>query len=167
MDIPPRTARSGAAGRPRRARPLDALVAADPLLRELSLRTQRLVALQSALVALLPPRAPVSVSGLDDDGLLRVQVDSPAWANRLRQSAPSMAAKLAAQGHPVTGIRLRTRRSVPAAALPVRPRAPIPGATLAEMARFSETLEPGPLRDALGRLLRHRPADTPTRRRTP
>ena len=86
-----------------------AVMAADPTLHELALRAQRLVRLQSALRALLPPQAPAVVSGLDADGLLQVQVDNPAWANRLRQSAPSLAARLAAQGLPVTSVRLRTR----------------------------------------------------------
>ncbi|MGB3741851.1 MAG: DciA family protein [Castellaniella sp.] len=124
-----------------------------------------LMALQSALRATLPlalqRRAQVArIEGQQ----LTVLVPGPAYAARLRQLTHQVASQLQQQGWPVETIVVRIDAAMGQAGTqkPLRETRPLDEQALHCFETLAKDLSPGPLSDAVSRLLRHhRPEGTP------
>ena len=90
------------------------------------------------------------------DGILVLQVDTPAWAGRLRQQAPKLLAQLRGTEElaPIEQIRV-TVRPVEHRSAPVRPMAQLSAKSAAEIEAAAETINDRAIRAALKRLAKH------------
>lgn len=118
---------------------------------------RRLLAIEALMAQVLPPRlARGCRATLMDRQRLTVSVPSPAHATRLRQSAPSVAAHLRAAGWAVEDIvvRIDAGLSDSATKQALRQAEGLDHHALASFEALQQTLRPGPLADAVERLLR-------------
>lgn len=118
---------------------------------------RRLLAIEALMAQILPARlARDCKATLLDRQRLTVSVPSPAHAARLRQSAPSVAAHLRAAGWAVDDIIVRINAGLDQtetkAAL--RQAEGLDNHALESFEALQQSLRPGPLADAVGRLLR-------------
>lgn len=144
------------AGRPVR----ELLHAKAPLLGPLVAHSRRIVHIEYLIHRQLEPDLAhhCRVANLRR-GVLVIQVDSPAWATRLRYRLPALQAVLAAlpELQPLETIRLKVApQGVPAA--PVRPTpAVLPDAAAVALGQTAAGIDDPDLKAALLRLARHRP----------
>ncbi|SCZ50395.1 DUF721 domain-containing protein [Thiohalomonas denitrificans] len=91
------------------------------------------------------------------DGILVLQVDSPAWAGRLRQQAPKLPAQLRETGGDLASVRhVRvTVRPVEHRSVPLRHTAQLSAKSAEGIEAAAETIDDEALSAALKRLARH------------
>jgi hypothetical protein len=124
------------------------------LKQELTRQKQLLEQVRACLPATLKPQLLAAVL---TDKALTLWVNSPAWASRLRYLAPQLMRQLRQQGLAIE--HLHPRIIPPRAAMQPSRRRRVAGLSekSAEILRqTAESLEAGPLREALRRLSRHR-----------
>ncbi|MEW6590565.1 MAG: DUF721 domain-containing protein [Pseudomonadota bacterium] len=133
---------------------------ADLLARQLppglAAHARDLLAAQTALDRALPAALAgrVRVTQLDA-GTLRLACDSGAVASRLRQQTDRLLADLARQGLAAARVQVGVNPELHARYAPPVEKAGLPAAALEGLAQLNTDLEDGPLKEALGRLLRH------------
>jgi hypothetical protein len=121
---------------------------------------QRHLQIQHALAALLPPGLGnvCAVIKLDNQRL-ELAVPGPAYAAKLRQMAPSLAQALAERGWLLNEISVRIQAGMPRpgsrAAKPPKEAQPLGPQALQAFDDLGKTVRPGPLADAIARLLAH------------
>ncbi|ARP88540.1 DciA family protein [Bordetella genomosp. 9] len=125
------------------------------------LATARLhLQIQRAVAAAVPPAlgAVCRVARLEHDRL-QLAVPSAAHAAKLRQMAPRIAQALQAGGWNLNEIAVKVQAGLPGAgtkpARPPKEAVPLDETALNAFQALRETLHPGPLADAVERLLRH------------
>jgi hypothetical protein len=125
------------------------------------LATARLhLQIQHAIAAALPPGlgAVCRVARLEDQRL-QVAVPGPAHAAKLRQMAPRIAQALQAAGWNLNEITVKVQAGLFDAGMkptrPVKEAVPLGDVALGAFEALQENLHPGPLADAVARLLRH------------
>jgi hypothetical protein len=125
------------------------------------LATARLhLQVQRTVAAVVPPvlGAVCRVARLEADRL-QLAVPSAAHAAKLRQMAPRIAQALQAAGWNLNEIAVKVQAGLPGpgtkAARPPREAIPLDETALGAFEALRETLNPGPLADAVARLLRH------------
>jgi len=128
------------------------------------LATARLhLQVQHAVAALLPPGlAGVCVVARMENQRLQLAVPAPAHAAKLRQMAPRIAQALAAQGWNLNEISVKVQAGMPRPGAK-QPRPPKTAQPLGETAlqafeQLHGHVRPGPLADAIARLLAHHKA---------
>ena len=90
-----------------------------------------------------------------ENGVLSLACDSGAVASRLRHQTDALTARLAKLGLAVTQVRVSVNPDLAPRYSPPAEKPGVPPAALDGLARLDAELEEGPLKDALGRLLRH------------
>jgi hypothetical protein len=121
---------------------------------------RRHLQIQLAVAALLPPGlgAVCAVARLENQRL-QLAVPGPAHAAKLRQMAPRMAQALSEQGWSLTEIEVRVRAGMPRpgarAARPAKTAQPLDAGALRAFEELGKSTRPGPLADAIARLLAH------------
>ena len=116
--------------------------------------------IQQAVAAVLPPALGVMcvVAKLESQRLT-LAVPSAAHAAKLRQMAPRIAQALCAQGWNLNEIAVRVQAGMPkpGAKMPRPPKEaePLGETALGAFEQLKGTLRPGPLADAVARLLAH------------
>lgn len=116
--------------------------------------------IQQAVAAVLPPAlgAVCVVAKLESQRLL-LAVPGPAHAAKLRQMAPRIAQALSAQGWNLNEINVRIQAGMPRpgqrAARPPKEAVPLDTTALQAFQDLQDKLRPGPLADAVARLLAH------------
>jgi hypothetical protein len=125
------------------------------------LATARLhMQVERAVAAVLPPAlgAVCRVARLETQRL-QLAVPSAAHAAKLRQMAPRIAQALSAAGWNLSEIAVKVQAGMPrTGAKPARPpkeAEPLGDTALGAFEELRRTLRPGPLADAIGRLLKH------------
>jgi hypothetical protein len=124
------------------------------------LATARLhIQVQQIVAGVLPPAvgAVCRVAKLESQRL-QLAVPSAAHAARLRQMAPRIAQALAAAGWNIGEIAVKVHAGMPSGSKPPRPpkeAMPLGDTALAAFDALHDTLRPGPLADAVARLLKH------------
>lgn len=125
------------------------------------LATARLhLQIQRTVAAAVPPvlGAVCRVARLETDKL-QLAVPSAAHAAKLRQMAPRIAQALQAAGWNLNEIAVKVQAGLPGAGMkpsrPPRETIPLDETALGAFETLRETLNPGPLADAIERLLRH------------
>jgi hypothetical protein len=128
------------------------------------LATARLhMQVQRAVAAVLPPAlgAVCRVAKLETQRL-QLAVPSAAHAAKLRQMAPRIAQALAAAGWNLSEIAVKVQASMPGTGAkpspPPKEAIPLGDTALGAFETLRENLRPGPLADAVARLLRHHKA---------
>ncbi|MER1968853.1 DciA family protein [Castellaniella sp. GW247-6E4] len=119
---------------------------------------RHLMAAEALLAQVLPPGlARYCKAALIDRQRLTISVPSPAHAARLRQLAPTAAAHLRAAGWPVEDIVVRIDAGLARLTTkqPLRQAEGLGEHALDSFEALRRSLRPGPLADAIGRLLRH------------
>jgi hypothetical protein len=121
---------------------------------------QRHLQLQHALAALLPPGLGEVCAVIKlDNRRLELAVPGPAHAAKLRQMAPSLAQALSTRGWLLDEIAVRVLASMPRsggrAARPPKTAQPLGAQALDAFDALGKTVRPGPLADAIARLLAH------------
>ncbi len=123
------------------------------------LQTAReLLAIQSALAAVLPPALARHMRVARVDGpQITVVVPGPAHAARLRQLTAGAAEHLNTAGWPIHRILIRIDAAMGRGATQtaIREAEPLGEAALRSFEALGREVAPGPLADAIGRLLRH------------
>ncbi|AZR96279.1 hypothetical protein BBB39_17255 [Bordetella trematum] len=119
--------------------------------------------IQHAVAAVLPPAlGAVCVVAKLESQRLQLAVPGPAHAAKLRQMAPRIAQALAAQGWNLNEITVRIQAGMPRpgqrAPRPPKEAVPLGGTALQAFESLQENLRPGPLADAVARLLAHHKA---------
>jgi len=93
---------------------------------------------------------------LIDGHTMTIVVPSAAHAAKLRQMTPAICRELGRKGWAITDIRIKiTLRAAPVAEAPVRHGVALNAQGLQAFAALESTLPPGPLADAVRRLLEH------------
>ncbi|MFN3751266.1 MAG: DciA family protein [Thiobacillus sp.] len=129
---------------------------ARQLPRQLAEHARDLLAAQTALDRVLPAALCGRVRVMQlDAGTLALACDSGAVASRLRQQTGQLQADLARQGLAVATVRVGVNPDLLARYTPPVEKAGLPPTALAGLARLDASLEDGPLKEALDRLLRH------------
>uniref|UniRef100_UPI003341CAFB DciA family protein n=1 Tax=Castellaniella defragrans TaxID=75697 RepID=UPI003341CAFB len=119
---------------------------------------RRLMAAETLLAQALPPGlARHCKAALFDRQRLTVSVPSPAHAARLRQLAPSVTDHLRGAGWPIEDIVVRIDATLGRSATkpPLRQAEVLDDGALESFEALRQALQPGPLADAVSRLLRH------------
>jgi len=127
----------------------------DPRGAALLTSAQRLLQLETALLGCLPAAlaARCKVAALDERQLT-LAVPGPAQAAKLRQLGPTLAARLQALGWQVPAIRIRVMASLAyEPEPPPRQTIPLGQRGLRAFSDLHTQLRPGPLADAVARLL--------------
>lgn len=123
------------------------------------LRTAReFLAIEAALATALPPTLARHVRVARWDGPeITAMVPGPAHASRLRQLTTAAAARLQEAGWPVTRIVVRVDAGLGRqwTQRPVRETRPLDAQALESFEDLGRQVAPGPLADAISRLLRH------------
>ncbi|HEX7387440.1 MAG TPA: DciA family protein [Castellaniella sp.] len=133
---------------------LDRSTSGAPLLT----KAHELLALEHALTSLLPAGLARHVHVSQRDGpLLIVMVPGPAYAARLRQMVSGVARRLQDAGWPVEQIvvRIDARGPLPRTEKPLRDIQPLDTQALQSFEALGRQVAPGPLADAIHRLLEH------------
>ncbi|HEY0296892.1 MAG TPA: flagellar hook-length control protein FliK [Bordetella sp.] len=121
---------------------------------------QRHLQIQQALAALLPPGLGEVCAVIKlDNQRLELAVPGSAYAAKLRQMAPSLAQALATRGWLLNEIAVRIQAGMPrpgsrAARLPKTVQ-PLGADALQAFDDLGKSVRPGPLADAIARLLAH------------
>ncbi len=117
---------------------------------------RELLGTQAALDRALPAALAGHVRVMQlDNGVLSLACDSGAVASRLRGQTDALATRLVKNGVAVTSIRLSVHPELlPRYAHPVD-KPGVPAAALDGLDHLKSEIEDGPLKEALGRLLRH------------
>lgn len=122
-----------------------------------------LIALQGALQATLPAALQRRAQAARIEGQqLTVLVPGPAYAARLRQLTHQVTSQLQQQGWPVETIVVRIDAAMGRAGTqkPLRETRPLNKQALHCFEALAQDLTPGPLADAVNRLLHHHQADS-------
>lgn len=123
------------------------------------LRTaHELLALQAVLAGALPAALARRIQVAQRNGTeLTVMVPGPAHAARLRQMIPAIAHRLRQAGWPIERIvvRIDARTAVGGAQKPLRETQPLGLEALRSFETLGSQVAPGPLADAIRRLLSH------------
>ncbi|CAM5179864.1 hypothetical protein CDEF62S_05055 [Castellaniella defragrans] len=117
-----------------------------------------LLALETAVSGALPAGLARRVRVAHRDGpLLTLMVPGPAHAARLRQMLPALAHRLQTAGWPIERIvvRIDARGPLPETEKPLREIQPLGSQALQSFEALGQTVAPGPLADAIQRLLNH------------
>ena len=120
--------------------------------------------IQQAVAAVLPPAlGEVCVVAKFESQKLMLAVPGPVYAAKLRQMAPRIAQTLSTQGWNLTEISVRIQAGMPRpgqkAPRPPKEAQPLGDTALQAFSDLREGLRPGPLADAVARLLRHHGKD--------
>ena len=112
------------------------------------------------LAALLPPgMGEVCAVVKLDNRRLELAVPGPAYAAKLRQMAPSLAQALAGRGWLLDEIAVRVQAGMPRpgsrTARPAKAAQPLGAQALEAFDELGKAMRPGPLADAIARLLAH------------
>lgn len=119
-------------------------------------RARALLRTQNALDHALPPALTGHVRVMQlENGTLSVACASGAVATRLRQQAPAILSALAKHGIDACAIRARVNPDLGARYMPTVEKTGVPSSALDGLAHLNAEIEDGPLKEALGRLLRH------------
>lgn len=126
------------------------------------LATARYLLAAEALIADALPAAlgrRVKVARIDGQRMT-LSVPGAAHAARLRQSAPSLIRHLGEHGWTINEIVVRVNAGMPdtQTKTTLRETRPLDAQALQAFATLEKNLEPGPLADAIGRLLKHHQA---------
>lgn len=121
---------------------------------------RRHLQMQQALVALLPPGLGGACAVIKlDNQRLELAVPGPAYAAKLRQMAPSLAQALAQRGWLLNEIAVRVQAGMPRpgsrAPKPPKTAQPLGPQALQAFDELGKSLRPGPLSEAIARLLAH------------
>ncbi|MHA3903831.1 DciA family protein [Castellaniella sp. WN] len=123
------------------------------------MRTAReLLAIQAVLAGTLPPALARRIRVARIDGLqITVMVPGPAHAARLRQLTEAAAGRIREAGWPVERIVVRIDAAMDRTwtQKPGREAEPLGESALRSFEDLERRVAPGPLADAIGRLLRH------------
>ncbi|SAI65943.1 Protein of uncharacterised function (DUF721) [Bordetella ansorpii] len=116
--------------------------------------------IQHAVAAILPPGlGAVCVVAKMESQRLYLAVPGPAHAAKLRQLAPRIAQTLSAQGWNLNEINVKVQAGMPRpgakAPRPPKLAQPLAGSALEAFEQLGQNVRPGPLADAIARLLRH------------
>ncbi|MDQ8033605.1 DciA family protein [Bordetella genomosp. 1] len=116
--------------------------------------------IQHAIAAVLPPAlAAVCVVAKVESQRMMLAVPGPVHAAKLRQLAPRIAQTLSSQGWNLTEISVRIQAGMPRpgqkAPRPPKESQPLGDTALKAFSELHGDLRPGPLADAVARLLRH------------
>ncbi|ANY15018.1 hypothetical protein AW878_09095 [Bordetella pseudohinzii] len=116
--------------------------------------------IQQAVAAVLPPAlGAVCVVAKLENQRLQLAVPGPAHAAKLRQMAPRIAQTLSSQGWNLNEISVRIQAGMPRpgqrAPRPPKEAVPLGDAALKAFEDLRQHLTPGPLADAVSKLLRH------------
>ncbi len=121
-----------------------------------AMRARALLKVQAALDRALPAALAGHVRVmLLENGVLSLAGDSGAVAARLRQQADALIAALGKRGIAVASVRISVNPELLARYTPPVEKAGVPPAALDGLAHLTAEIEEGPLKEALGRLLRH------------
>lgn len=119
-------------------------------------RAQALIALQDQVDRCLPAALTGHARVLQlQDGQLRVACDSGAAASRLRHLSEPLIAGLAGRGLAVDAVRVSVNPELLLSPHPAVAKPGLPPAALDSLAQLNDGIADGPLKQALGRLLRH------------
>ena len=121
---------------------------------------QRHLQIQQALAALLPRGVGEVCAVIKlDNRRLELAVPGPAYAAKLRQMAPSLAQALTGRGWLLDEIAVRVQAGMPRpgsrAAHPPKLAQPLGAQALDAFDELGKAVRPGPLADAIARLLAH------------
>lgn len=133
---------------------------ADLLARQLppglAVHARDLLAAQTALERALPAALSRHVRVMQlEQGVLSLACDSGAVASRLRQQTGQLQADLARHGLAVAAVRVSVNPELMARYAPPVEKTGLPPSALEDLARLDASIEDGPLKEALDRLLRH------------
>lgn len=133
---------------------------ASQLPQALAARARALMKTQAALERSLPAALAGRVRVMQlENGVLSLACDSGASASRLRHQGAALLERLAAQGIAAASVRVSVDPALMARYAPPVDKPGVPPAALDGLSHLNEAIEPGPLKDALTRLLRHHGAD--------
>ena len=93
-----------------------------------------------------------------EDGCLTLAVPNASYATKLRQMSPRLANGLAQQGWNINEIKVRIQADIYGPAPytpPARESTPLDAQALQAFTELHDQLQPGPLADAVARLLKH------------
>lgn len=122
----------------------------------LAVRARALLGTQAALERALPAALAGHVRVMQlENGVLSLACDSGAVASRLRQQTDALLAKLAKHDVAATAVRVSVNPELHARYVHPVEKHGLPAAALNELAHLTTEIEDGPLKEALGRLLRH------------
>ena len=122
----------------------------------LAARARTLLKVQAALDRALPAAVAGHVRVMQlEDGVLSLACDSGAVASRLRHQADSLLADLDKHGIAATAVRASVNPRLLARYTHPVEKTGLPPAALDGLAHLNAEIEDGPLKEALGRLLRH------------
>lgn len=129
---------------------------ASQLPNSLAVRARALLDTQAALDRCLPAALAGHVRVMQlENSVLSLACDSGAVASRLRQQTDALLAGLGKRGIVATSARVSVKPELLARYVHPVEKAGLPPAALEGLAHLNEEIEDGPLKDALGRLLRH------------
>lgn len=122
----------------------------------LAVRAQALLKTQAALEAALPAALTGHVRVMQlDNGVLSLACDSGAAASRLRHQTDALIQRLNTLSFSVNSVRVSVNPELGARYIPSIEKTGLPSTALSGLAQLSATIETGPLKDALDKLLRH------------
>ena len=122
----------------------------------LAVRARALLATQAALERSLPAALAGHVRVMQlENGTLSLACDSGAVASRLRHQTAALLDKLDQQGVAARSARISVNPELRARYVHPVEKTGLPPAALDGLAHLNEEIEPGPLKDALDRLLHH------------
>jgi hypothetical protein len=123
------------------------------------LTAQRLLALQDSLAQQLPPALQKNFVVVKwGDGELKLGTQGSAQAAKLRQFVPRLQSRMTDLGHKVDTITIKVLAEppVPAAVHMTKDARPIDKSDLNHFVELAKGLEPGPLADAVAKLIARR-----------
>lgn len=126
----------------------------------LATRARALLGAQSALERALPAALAGHVRVMQfEDSELRLACDSGAVASRLRGQTDALIAGLGKLGLAVATVRVSVNPELLARYVHTVEKHGLPTAALDELTHLNATIENGPLKDAIGRMLQHHRKD--------
>lgn len=123
------------------------------------LTAQRLLAIQKSLAQQLPTALQTSFVVLKwGEGELRLGTQGSAQAAKLRQFVPRLKSHMADLGHKTESVTIKVlaESPVPSLSKPIKEARPIDKSDLTHFVTLAHTLEPGPLADAVAKLIARR-----------
>lgn len=122
----------------------------------LATRARALLKVQNELERALPAALAGHVRVMQlEGGVLSIACASGAIASRLRHQTGPLLATLSKRGIDASAIRVHVDPGLAAPYVPPSEKATLPAGALDDFAQLREAIPDGPLREALGRLLRH------------
>ena len=129
---------------------------ASQLPQGLAVRARLLLNTQAALDRALPAALSGHVRVMQlENSVLSVACDSGAVASRLRQLSDALVVGLVKRGIAAASLRVSVNPELMARYVHPAEKAGLPPAALDGLAHLNAEIEDGPLKDALGKLLRH------------